>query len=162
MELSQVQHEAKHMRALCDSVREAYRGQITYGANHGSEQYVTWWDAVDVIGIDVTTTYSQTRTPCLLRCAVHYLARFLSTTRSVVSCLCSRPDFPLHAARFSLAGVLLSRHGCPGRPGTHCVTDRRELGADHQKPGEQTIPQFCLVNWGERPFPPYLHRIFCN
>ena len=54
MELIQVAKQATYMRALCDQVRQKFHGSITYGANHGSELSVTWWDAVDVIGIDVS------------------------------------------------------------------------------------------------------------
>ena len=54
MELIQVAKQAAHMRALCAQVRQKFHGSITYGANHGSELSVTWWDAVDVIGVDVS------------------------------------------------------------------------------------------------------------
>jgi hypothetical protein len=27
-------------------------GPILYGANHGNENSITWWDAVDYIGVD--------------------------------------------------------------------------------------------------------------
>jgi hypothetical protein len=39
-------------RDVANDVRLHYSGPIVYAANHGSEQVVQWWDAVDYIGID--------------------------------------------------------------------------------------------------------------
>lgn len=33
-------------------IRKSYSGPITYGANHGSENGIDWWDLVDYIGVD--------------------------------------------------------------------------------------------------------------
>ncbi|WP_206830322.1 glycoside hydrolase family 113 [Alicyclobacillus fructus] len=41
-------HEA-HWRALIDSVRQVYGGLVTYNCNHGREEHVRFWDAVDLI-----------------------------------------------------------------------------------------------------------------
>jgi hypothetical protein len=38
-------------RSLIAEVRKVYPGAITYNANHGNEEKVRWWDAVDVIGM---------------------------------------------------------------------------------------------------------------
>ena len=59
MELIQVAKQAAYMRSLCSRVRQKFHGPITYGANHGSEHFVTWWDAVDAIGIDVSLATQQ-------------------------------------------------------------------------------------------------------
>ncbi|MEO1256689.1 MAG: hypothetical protein AAFY41_17640, partial [Bacteroidota bacterium] len=39
-------------RNLIQKVREVYSGKITYAANWDNYEYITWWDAVDYIGID--------------------------------------------------------------------------------------------------------------
>lgn len=51
-ELSMTQSWAREWRRIAAAVREVYHGPLTYAANHGSEQAVQWWDAVDFIGID--------------------------------------------------------------------------------------------------------------
>jgi hypothetical protein len=52
MELIQVGHREQQMRQLVASVRGLFKGLLTYGANHGEEQSVKFWDALDVIGVD--------------------------------------------------------------------------------------------------------------
>ena len=32
-------------------IRKIYSGAITYDTNHGEEDRLKWWDAVDIIGI---------------------------------------------------------------------------------------------------------------
>lgn len=39
-------------RSLIRQVREVYKGKITYAANWDNFDQITWWDAVDYIGID--------------------------------------------------------------------------------------------------------------
>jgi len=40
-------------RAVLKGVRECFTGPITYASNHGGEESsITWWDAVDYIGVD--------------------------------------------------------------------------------------------------------------
>ncbi|MEQ9467480.1 MAG: hypothetical protein RLN88_08715 [Ekhidna sp.] len=39
-------------RSLIGQVREVYSGQITYASNWDNYENITWWDAVDYIGID--------------------------------------------------------------------------------------------------------------
>jgi hypothetical protein len=53
-ELSASQVKADNWRAVVTGVRSYYSGPLTYAANHGDETYdkMTWWDAVDYIGVD--------------------------------------------------------------------------------------------------------------
>jgi len=44
-------------------VREVYKGPIVYSANHGAENAVKWWDAVDYIGIDAYYHVSKKENP---------------------------------------------------------------------------------------------------
>jgi hypothetical protein len=43
--------EAK-WRSLVAGVRQVFHGKLVYAANHGEESSVTWWDALDYIGVD--------------------------------------------------------------------------------------------------------------
>lgn len=49
-EMVKTEHKADHWRALIAKVRDSYDGPIIYNANHGKEDGVTWFDAVDLIG----------------------------------------------------------------------------------------------------------------
>jgi len=42
---------ANQWRAVIAEVRKVYTGPLTYNANHGNEDKVNWWDAVDIIGM---------------------------------------------------------------------------------------------------------------
>ena len=46
--LIEVAKQEAEMRTLCAAVRARYSGQLTYGANHGQENSIGWWDAVRV------------------------------------------------------------------------------------------------------------------
>lgn len=50
-EMGSTEQFESRWRNLIAEVREVYRGVITYDVNHGEEQQVAWWDAVDVISI---------------------------------------------------------------------------------------------------------------
>ena len=51
-ELTATEGRETNWRAVITGVRRIYSGPLTYAANHGSENDVTWWDAVDYIGVD--------------------------------------------------------------------------------------------------------------
>lgn len=51
-ELSASESRETDWRAVIAGVRSRYGGPLTYAANHGDENNVTWWDAVDYIGVD--------------------------------------------------------------------------------------------------------------
>lgn len=50
-------------RQIATRVREVYDGPLTYASNHGNEEQIEWWDAVDYIGIDAYYPLSNTSTP---------------------------------------------------------------------------------------------------
>ncbi|MGA2171838.1 MAG: hypothetical protein ABSG82_02330 [Sedimentisphaerales bacterium] len=58
-------------RSVVSGVRALYSGPITYAANWGDETNITWWDAVDYIGIDAyyPLTNSKNPTPAQLQTA---------------------------------------------------------------------------------------------
>jgi hypothetical protein len=49
-------------RALIMQLRERFKGVLIYNVNHGREEHLTWWDAVDIIGISAYYPVG-TRTP---------------------------------------------------------------------------------------------------
>ena len=50
-------------RGIASSARSVYGGQLTYSANHGAEEDVAWWDAVDQIGINAYYPLSTNANP---------------------------------------------------------------------------------------------------
>lgn len=50
-EMSGTEHKEEYWRELIRRVREIYSGPIVYNTNHGREDKVKWFDAVDYIGI---------------------------------------------------------------------------------------------------------------
>lgn len=50
-EMNSTEADEARWRELIAAVRAVYGGLITYDVNHGREQDVAWWDAVDVIGL---------------------------------------------------------------------------------------------------------------
>ncbi len=52
-ELEQASPHAYEWRKVIANVRELYDGSLTYSANHSGEEFrLSWWDALDYIGID--------------------------------------------------------------------------------------------------------------
>ncbi len=62
-ELSKTQRWAGRWRQIIAEVREVYTGPLVYAANHGDENGLTWWDAVDMIGVDAYYPLSRDRHP---------------------------------------------------------------------------------------------------
>jgi hypothetical protein len=72
---------AKEWRDVVAAVRTVYRGPLTYAANHGSEEAVRWWDAVDIIGIDAYYPLTLRRDPTRAELERAWVSR----TRSIKS-----------------------------------------------------------------------------
>jgi hypothetical protein len=49
----------QHWRDIIAEIRNVYNGPLTYASNHGNEQNVRWWDALDYIGIDAYYPLTQ-------------------------------------------------------------------------------------------------------
>ncbi|MDR0220716.1 MAG: glycosyl hydrolase family 53 [Lachnospiraceae bacterium] len=49
-EMSGTERKEGHWRELLAKVRHIYPGLVTYNTNHGNEEKIAWWDAVDYIG----------------------------------------------------------------------------------------------------------------
>ena len=65
-ELGATVHRADDWRAVIAAARSRYSGPITYSANHsGEETSITWWDAVDYIGVDAYYPLTDKNDPTL-------------------------------------------------------------------------------------------------
>jgi len=65
-ELVSTAHREHDWRTVIALVRSTYVGPITYAANHGGEETsITWWDAVDYLGVDAYYSLSETKEPTL-------------------------------------------------------------------------------------------------
>lgn len=62
-ELPSTSSRADQWRAVVNSVRAVYSGLLTYAAYPGEEGKVTWWDAVDAIGVDAYYHLTQSNHP---------------------------------------------------------------------------------------------------
>jgi hypothetical protein len=49
-EMVKTESKTAHWRSVIEQVRKVYNGPLTYNANHGTEEGVHWFDAVDIIG----------------------------------------------------------------------------------------------------------------
>ena len=50
-------------RAVIANARLVYSGPVVYAANHGNEQNIDWWDALDYIGIDAYYSLTAANDP---------------------------------------------------------------------------------------------------
>ncbi|MFL7793959.1 MAG: hypothetical protein AB8I69_17590, partial [Anaerolineae bacterium] len=65
-ELVGTTHREDDWREIVAGVREHFSGPITYAGNHGTEDMgITWWDAVDFIGIDAYYVLTDKTDPTL-------------------------------------------------------------------------------------------------
>ncbi len=65
-ELEQSSPQATLWRNLVAEIRQVYSGALTYSANHsGEEFFLSWWDALDYIGIDAYYPLSVRSNPTL-------------------------------------------------------------------------------------------------
>jgi hypothetical protein len=65
-ELEGTTHRAADWRAVVSGVRSRYAGPLIYAGNHSGEEVgMTWWDAVDIIGVDAYYPLSLKPDPTL-------------------------------------------------------------------------------------------------
>lgn len=63
-ELIGTSHRAGDWRKVIAGVRASYSGPLVYAANHsGEETSITWWDAVDLIGVDTYYSLADKNNP---------------------------------------------------------------------------------------------------
>jgi hypothetical protein len=50
-EMVSTEDSDSHWRRMIGEIRKVYKGALVYNTNHGREDKINWWDAVDIIGI---------------------------------------------------------------------------------------------------------------
>jgi len=64
VELEGTSHRAAEWRTALDGIRQRFHGPVIYAANWGGEEDdLSWWDAVDIIGIDAYYPLAQSPQP---------------------------------------------------------------------------------------------------
>ena len=64
-ELVTTETQSNAWRTTIVGVRSRFSGPLTYASNHGSESHVTWWDALDFIGVDAYYALTDKNDPTL-------------------------------------------------------------------------------------------------
>jgi hypothetical protein len=65
-ELEGTTHRAADWRVIVAGIRSRYSGPIIYAGNHSGEEIgMTWWDAVDILGVDAYYPLSMKNNPTL-------------------------------------------------------------------------------------------------
>lgn len=71
-------------REIISDVRNQYSGSLIYTANHGDETSITWWDALDYIGIDAYYPLSNNNNPTLMELKATWQTK-ISTLEALAS-----------------------------------------------------------------------------
>jgi hypothetical protein len=75
-ELVGTSHHEADWRAIVADARRRFHGPLVYAANHsGEEMRLTWWDAVDLIGIDAYYPLTSRNNPTLAELKTTWNAR---------------------------------------------------------------------------------------
>ncbi len=72
-ELEKTSLRAAEWRAVVKTARASYRGSMTYAANFGEEDMITWWDALDAIGVDAYFSLTEKDDPTVDELKVAWL-----------------------------------------------------------------------------------------
>jgi hypothetical protein len=103
-------HRAKDWRAVAAGVRAIYQGPITYAAlKDGEEVSITWWDAVDYIGID---GYYRLTADSHTHPTVEQLEAAWATPKAIMAELAARYQKPILLTEIGYR----SYHGCTAKP----------------------------------------------
>ena len=66
---------ATEWRSVASDVRTHYSGPITYAVNHGGESAISWWDALDYIGIDAYYSLTDSNSSNLAQLTTAWTSR---------------------------------------------------------------------------------------
>ena len=112
-------------RSLIAEIRKVYSGVITYDTNHGEEDKVTWWDAVDVISISAYYPIGTDDVELALQddlskippsdSSLEALNRRLKPTKEIIRKVSKEFDRPV----FFIELGVCSAKGCSAAPWTH-------------------------------------------
>lgn len=109
-ELLGTTHRVKEWRAVAAGVRAIYTGPIVYAAlKDGEEVSITWWDAVDYIGVD---GYYRLNTNVGIHPTVEQLEAAWATPKQILAGLAARYNRPILLTEIGYR----SYHGCTIQP----------------------------------------------
>lgn len=81
-ELMGTTHREDDWRAIIAAVRQRYHGPLTYAALYGGEETdITWWDAVDYIGVDAYYELTDKKDPSLAELKQGWIAPVNTLTK---------------------------------------------------------------------------------
>ena len=143
-ELIGTTQRADDWRAIIAAVRTHYNGPVTYAANHdGEEMQITWWDAVDYIGVDAyyPLTDKNDPTPGELKAAWEPYVAMLASLASTWN----KPILVTEIGYTSQDGT--NRY--PARQQTESALDLQEQADAYQAAFESlyTQPWFAGIFW---------------
>jgi hypothetical protein len=69
-EMISTEDAESHWRDMIAEIRKVYKGVLVYNTNHGREEKINWWDAVDMIGISAYYPVGTTNVTAALAEAV--------------------------------------------------------------------------------------------
>lgn len=140
-------------RSLIADVRKAYRGVITYDTNHGEEDKVTWWDAVDVISISayypIGTDYIELALQDDLSkippsdTSLEALKRRLKPTKEIIRKVSKEFDRPV----FFIELGVCSAKGCSAAPWTHNDPNMTYDGDEQRRFYQAMFETFWDESW---------------
>jgi len=125
-------------RNLIKQVRSVYRGKITYAANWDNYQNISWWDAVDYIGIDAYFPIVEGKQP-----SIEEIKKGWEPYRQSMESFSQQWDKPVLFTEFGFQ----SAHGAVGQ---HWEVDKSEENANPQLQAdayEATFQVFSDESW---------------
>jgi len=136
-EMSTTERFTTQWRSVIAEVRKVYTGPITYNANHGNEDKVQWWDAVDVIGMsgyypvgtdDVGTALKDLSKVPPADGTIEALKKRWTPIRQKLKYISRRVDRPV----FFIEIGLCSAKGSSAAPWTHNDPNKMTYDGDEQ------------------------------
>ncbi|MCS7261582.1 MAG: hypothetical protein NZ765_12540, partial [Anaerolineae bacterium] len=120
-ELLGTTHRADDWRAVAAEVRAIYQGPIVYAAlKEGEETSITWWDAVDYIGVD---GYYPLNTDPNVRPTVEQLEAAWEGPKVILAGLSRKYNRPIILTEIGYR----SRHGCTMKPWDSWETSQLDM-----------------------------------
>ncbi|MEQ8904677.1 hypothetical protein [Ekhidna sp.] len=125
-------------RSLIRQVREVYKGKITYAANWDNYENITWWDAVDYIGIDAYFPLASGAHP-----NIEEIKKGWDPIKKNLSAFSEKWNKPILFTEYGFQSA-------NGAAGNHWEVDESEENANHQLQAdayEATFQAFENEKW---------------
>ena len=107
-------------RSLIKQVRTVYSGKLTYASNWDNYQNITWWDAVDYIGIDAYFPLAEGDHP-----SIDEIKKGWEPIKKQLSSFSEKWDKPILFTEYGFQSA-------NGAAGSHWEVDESEENANHQ------------------------------